>query len=74
MKTSEVQPILDYEVLQLEVARAWKILPEKIGKELFIGQDINQTVQSILEALVFDYAMALGAGHKKDLNYSMAEA
>ena len=69
-----VQPILDYEILQLEVARAWKLLPEKIGKELFIGQDINKTVQSILEALILDYAIANGSGYKSELNYSMAEA
>tara|TARA_B100001113_G_scaffold159298_1_gene130250 strand:- start:473 stop:691 length:219 start_codon:yes stop_codon:yes gene_type:complete len=69
-----VQPILDYEILQLEVARAWKLLPEKIGKELFIGQDINETVQSILKALILDYAIANGSGYKSELNYSMAEA
>ena len=69
-----VQPILDYEILQLEVARTWKLLPEKIGKELFIGQDINETVQSILKALILDYVIANGSGYKSELNYSMAEA
>ena len=71
---NSVQPILDCEILQLEVARAWKLLPEKIGKELFIGQDINQTVQSILEALILDYGFANGSGYRSELNYSMAEA
>ena len=71
---NSVQPMLDCEILQLEVARAWKLLPKKIGKELFIGQDINQTVQSILEALILDYAIANGSGYKSELNYSMAEA
>jgi len=74
MIQTSVQPILDYEVLQLEVAKAWKVLPDKIGKELFINQDINQTVQSIFEVLIYDYAVAKETGHKSELNYRLAEA
>ena len=74
MIQTSVLPILDYEILQLEVAKAWKILPKKIGNELFINEDINVTVQSIFEALIFDYAKAKGTGQKSELNYRLAEA
>tara|TARA_R100000008_G_C3441133_1_gene94471 strand:- start:119 stop:340 length:222 start_codon:yes stop_codon:yes gene_type:complete len=66
--------ILDYEVLQHEIAKAWKVLPSKVGQDLFINQDINDTVNSIFEILIYDYAMAKKQGLKIELNYELAEA
>jgi hypothetical protein len=66
--------ILDYGVLQQEIAKAWKVLPAKLGEDFFINTDINDTVNSIMEILIYDYAMAKTQGFKIELNYELAEA
>ena len=74
----DTAPILDFETLQLELVKVWKLLPEIIGPEEFIGKDINECANKIMEGLIYDYWRQ--ANHPKDsdkryrLNYTLAEA
>ena len=42
--------ILDYGVLQQEIAKAWKVLPAKLGEDFFINTDTDNQL---------DYAVKL---------------
>tara|TARA_B100000287_G_scaffold187794_1_gene177604 strand:- start:295 stop:519 length:225 start_codon:yes stop_codon:yes gene_type:complete len=68
-------PLLDLETLQYEVSRVWKVLPDIIGKEEFVNEDINECVYRIFEALIYDYARDRAMKIPGEvLNYKLAEA
>jgi len=68
-------PLLDLETLQYEVSRVWKVLPDIIGKEEFVDEDINECVHKIFEALIYDYARDKALQTPGEiLNYKLAES
>tara|TARA_Y100001937_G_C7114048_1_gene329224 strand:- start:1272 stop:1505 length:234 start_codon:yes stop_codon:yes gene_type:complete len=76
--TIQTAPILDFEMLQQELVKVWKLLPEIIGPEEFIEKDINECAHKIMEGLIYDYWRIETQPKRGDepykLNYTLAEA
>tara|TARA_R110002020_G_scaffold21575_8_gene73366 strand:+ start:16611 stop:16859 length:249 start_codon:yes stop_codon:yes gene_type:complete len=70
-------PILDFETLQYELSKVWKVLPALMPKSEYINQDINECVQEIFEHMIYDYWKEVNnkRGKKAEmLNYKLGEA
>ena len=71
-------PILDFDIIQYELIKLWKILPDVIDlKKEFINADINACAQEIFEHMIFDYWKELNhmrSENEQVLNYKLAEA
>tara|TARA_R100000005_G_C4977541_1_gene188415 strand:+ start:37 stop:267 length:231 start_codon:yes stop_codon:yes gene_type:complete len=70
-------PILDFETLQYEMTKLWKVLPAIMPKSEYINQDINACVHEIFEHMIYDYWKEVN--HKRGdkaaiLNYKLGEA
>ena len=70
-------PILDFETLQYELVKVWKVLPSLMPKSEYINQDINECAQEIFEHMIYDWWKEVN--HKRgeyapSLNYKLGEA
>mgnify|MGYP003681843342 CR=1 FL=1 len=68
-------PLLDLGTLQYEISKVWKVLPDIMGKEAFVDEDINECVNEVFKALIYDYAANKALKNSGEiLNYKLAES
>ena len=70
-------PILDFETLQYEMVKLWKVLPAIMPKSEYVQQDINECVQAIFAHMIYDYWKEINhkrSEHAGTLNYKLGEA
>tara|TARA_R100001510_G_C7646180_1_gene203490 strand:+ start:67 stop:318 length:252 start_codon:yes stop_codon:yes gene_type:complete len=74
----QAAPILDFGIIQNELIKLWKILPDVVElKKEFATTDINACAQEILEHMIFDYWQEVNNMRSEKypaLNYKLAEA